>query len=52
LESAWVHALGQLRQIFRYESVWAATDAAPPRSVGKTAVTTPYQLTQLTQLTR
>ena len=44
--STWVIALGQLPEIFRYDPFGAVTGAALPRSVGKTAVATPHQLTR------
>jgi hypothetical protein len=41
----WVLALGQLPEIFRHDPFGAVTGAALPRSIGKTAVATPHQLT-------
>ena len=37
-------APGQLAEVFRDYSFWAAPGAALPRSVGKTALAFPYQL--------
>ena len=41
---------GPLTEIFRYDPFWAATVAALPRSVGKTAVTTPLPTDALIDL--
>jgi hypothetical protein len=35
---------GQVAEIFRHDSFWAVPSASLPRSVGKTAVASPYQL--------